>query len=347
MVKYILTSLRFESIIALTLKCHNSKKNTEMSYIEKHIRSGTTYLSFVKKHSFMGKGLVIKEHIGKAVSTISAEKYLLNNISKVTDLEFAFRAEQLKPYISRISYDLELPLRVEKKSLLINNLLEARKLAELIRYDFIKEFAFNSNNIEGSRIPREKVAEIIETGNTKYNNLNEVKEVENTIKAMDYIYSGFKFNLASIKRLYYILTKELKMENNSLYPRGFKAISNIVGNSPTTPPEHVEQELKSLVSWYKNGKNRIHPLLLAFDFHKNYEFIHPFLDGNGRTGRLIMNKIFIQGGYFPVIVFAQNKRSYFNTLAKARTGQSKKYYQFMLTQMDKSYDLILKQIQSY
>ncbi len=120
-----------------------------------------------------------------------------------------------------------------------------------------------------------------------------------------------------------------------------------MGNSPTTPPEKVEEEIKELINWYKKNKGKLHPLLLSFEFHRRYEFIHPFLDGNGRTGRLIMNKILISNGYPPLIVYKENKHAYFNALEKSKEGRLKNYYQFMLEQEDKSYDYLLKVLDNY
>lgn len=312
-----------------------------MSYLETKSRIAGDYVSFVKKISFMGDNFLIKKHIGKKLPTISKEKYMLDNIECLTETEFSFRKKFICDIMEQISYGGDLPLNIEKKAIKINNLLEAKACYEIIYSEFAKEFIFNSNNIEGSKIPREKVIEIINRGDTKYKNRNEVKEVLNSVRALDYIRNGFKFNLTSVKRLYYILTDGLTMENGEAYPRGFKKIPNVVGNSPTTAPECVESELKNLLEWYKNSAGKVHPLVLAFDFHKKYESIHPFVDGNGRTGRLIMNKILISGGYFPIIVFNENKFSYFNSIRKARQGQSKKYYKFMLSQAARTYDLFL------
>ena len=213
--------------------------------------------------------------------------------------------------------------------------------------NFSKEFIFNSNNIEGSKIPSDRVREIVDTGDTKYKNRNEVIEVQNSIIAFDYLKNSFNFNITSVKRLYHILTNGLFIDGNTLYPKGFKKEPNIVGDSQTTPPEKVVEELNNLMNWYKQNKNKIHPLVLAFEFHKKYEFIHPFLDGNGRTGRMIMNKILISNGYSPIIIYKDNKSAYFNVLAKSRFGRAKSYYQFMLEQTNKSYDYLLEVINKY
>ena len=318
-----------------------------MSYIERKNLGEKTYFYFVKKVSFMGALLVIKKHIGTNPLMINKEKYLLDNIEKLSGEEFQFRNKFLDKVRSELSYNENLPEKIELKAIKIDNLIEGKKCQQAINTEFAKEFIFNSNNIEGSKIPPERVREIIDTGDTRYSNRNEVKEVKNSILAFEYIQKSFKFNLASIKRLYHVLTKGLFMEGNIPYPRSFKKEEIIVGNSQTTSPEDVEKELTALVNWYRINKRKMHPLILAFEFHRRYEFIHPFRDGNGRTGRLIMNKILMSAGYLPVIVYKDNKSAYFNALEKTKDGKLKSYYQFMLEQTNRTYDYLLDTIDKY
>lgn len=318
-----------------------------MAYFEKKKINGRIYVYFVKKVPFMRELLVIKKHIGIEPLTLNKEKYILDNIESLNQEEFIFKAKFLENIEKMLSHSPTLSNKVEFKSIKINNYLEGKKCEKLLDNEFATEFIFNSNNIEGSKIPPDKVREIIETGNTQYKDKNEVKEVKNSILAYEYLERDFKFNISSIKRLYYILTKDLRMENKIFYPKGFKKISNIVGNSSTTPPEKVEKELKFLLDWYFRNKGILHPFILAFEFHRRYEFIHPFLDGNGRTGRLIMNKILMNNKYSPIIVYKDNKLSYFNSIEKSKEGKIKNYYQFMLEQTDKTYDYLLKVIGKY
>ena len=91
-----------------------------------------------------------------------------------------------------------------------------------------------------------------------------------------------------------------------------------------------------------------YPFKLAFDFHLRYENIHPFLDGNGRTGRLIMNKILMDHGYFPIIIYTKNAQAYFNAISRGLERQTKKnYYQFMLEQSKKTYNDFYVKIKNY
>ena len=317
-----------------------------MSHIEIKRVKNEEYASFVKKISIMGKSYRISEYIGKNVRTLNKKDYLRRNLDRLSKKEYDLR----KPILEEldITYSDSLLHDVELLSIKIDNLLEAKENKEAIMIDFAKEFIFNSNNIEGSRIPAEEVKKIIETGNSKYQNANEVREVYNSIDAMEYIQNGFKFNIPSIKRLYYILTKKLLMQNGQPYPKGFKTERNVVNNMETTPPELVIPQLSELIEYYKNNKKKEHPLKLALYFHLKYEEIHPFLDGNGRTGRMIMNKILMSNGYFPIIIYSSNSTAYFNSINKGLMGRNKKtYYHFMLEQAKKTYGQFYSIIQDY
>ena len=313
-----------------------------MSYIEKRKKENKEYYYFTKRFLVLGEQKAIKYGTGK---NIPKEKFIIDNLDKISKEELQLKSKALNKLKTAVPYNEKLAERIELKAIQIHNLLEAKNCAKIIYTEFAKEFIFNSNKIEGSKIPPESVREIIDKGNTYYKDKNEVREVENSLHAFEYLQTGFKFNIASIKRLYHILTKNLTMENNVPYPKGFKKVHNIVGNTLTTPPEKVEKDLQALLQWLKEYKNRTHPLLFAFEFHARYEQIHPFLDGNGRTGRLLMNKIIMSNGYFPIIIYKSNKKGYFNALAKIENKN--KYYQFMLTQTEKTYDYILKIVQKY
>ena len=306
-----------------------------MSHLEIKKVNGVEYASFVKKFSLKGLNFRIHEHIGKNISTLDKREYLRNNLDALSTKEFEMR----KPLLEGLdmAHSRNLLFEIELLSIKINNLIEIKDNKEAVLIEFAKEFIFNSNNIEGSKIPAYEVKKIIETGISKHNIANEVREVYNSIDAMDYIQKGFKFNVASVKRLYYLLTAGLVMQNGEPYPRGFKKVSNVVNDMETVPPEMVEPRLRELLEHYKNNKFKSHPLELALDFHLEYENIHPFFDGNGRTGRLVMNKILMAHGYFPVIIYSKNSRAYFNSIAKGLSDNNKSYYQFMLEQTKKTY----------
>lgn len=203
--------------------------------------------------------------------------------------------------------------------------------------NFYKEFIFQSNQTEWSRIPREEVEKILSKKKSIYSNYNEIIEVKNSYESWEYLLNDFSFTLNHIKRLYHILTKNLLQENGSPYPKGFKKVVNVIGNNPTSAPEQVTNDLQQLIQWYQSNKNILFPVQLAFEFHLRYEQIHPFLNGNWRTGRLIMNKILINNSFSPMLIYAENREKYFNAITSAyQTQRRKKYYSFMTQQYIKT-----------
>jgi Fic family protein len=75
--------------------------------------------------------------------------------------------------------------------------------------------------------------------------------------------------------------------------------------------------MRSLLLWYKENKKVLFPLHLAFEFHYRFERIHPFADGNGRIGRLLMNKILYDNKFIPLTIFSDNRRAYFRAFEKS------------------------------
>jgi Fic family protein len=306
-----------------------------MSYIIKMQKNGENYNYFVKKFSFMGKNYLINQYIGKK-PFVSKDKYLLDNLDQITKNEFELKS---KHFPQDLVYNSELINKVEYLAIRLNNLIESKKQKELVEVNLLKEFVFNSNNIEGSKLPRAEIEKIFDDKKLDYNNKNEILEVKNSINAYKYLNNDFSFSIRGIKKLYKILTHGLVMETGDFYPSGFRKDKIIVGNETTLNPDKIESEIDNLLDWYKSNK-KMYPLKLAFDFHLRYEMIHPFRDGNGRTGRLLMNKILAKNNYPLMVIFKDNKQAYFNSIKQGREGKSKKYYQFMLEQQLKSYELV-------
>ncbi|MDD3160043.1 MAG: Fic family protein [Candidatus ainarchaeum sp.] len=306
-----------------------------MVSIIKKENNGEKYNYFVKKFSFLGKSYQISKYIGKK-PFVSKEEYLIENLENLTKCEFDLK----KPFFPKdLIYFNKLIDKIEYDSIKLNNLIEGKQKQIFIESKLLEEFVFNSNNIEGSKLPKSELEKIFENKKIDHLNKNEILEAKNSIKAYDYLKNDFSFNIRSIKKLYQILTNGLVMETGDKYPTGFRKVPLVVGNESTMDPEKISDELKSLLTWYKLNKNS-YPLKLAFDFHLYYESIHPFRDGNGRTGRLIMNKILLKNNYPLMIVFKDNKQAYFNSIKQAREGKTINYYQFMLLQQKKSYDFI-------
>lgn len=242
--------------------------------------------------------------------------------------------------LKEITYDEKIINEIYKNNNLVYHFKEFNKdVDQIIEKEFPIKFIFNSNSIEGSRIPEEDVEKILKGKTTTYKNQNEVQEVKNSQKSWEFMKKGFKFNTKSIKELHKILTHNLKNNYGDPYVQGFKQVDIVVGPEAmrTASPKDVKPQLKKLLEWYKENKNKEFIPKIAFDFYYKYELIHPFEDGNGRTGRLIINKILFDNGYEPLIVFESNKESHHRAFVKAQNGHMKTFYDFMFKQYNKTF----------
>ena len=190
------------------------------------------------------------------------------------------------------------------------------------------DFAYNSNKIEGSRLTSEQTEAIFDTSSfiSKSDGLiklDDLIETRNHFKLFDYL-------LDNVDKL---LTKDMIIEMNKILKRntsdeenprynvgGFKVVPNIIGVVDvinTTAPEDVEEEIEELLDEY-NSKTNI-TLEDIVDFHVRFEKIHPFGDGNGRVGRIIMFKECLKNGIIPYIILDKDKLFYYRGLKEYKS----------------------------
>ena len=181
------------------------------------------------------------------------------------------------------------------------------------------DLTYNSNHIEGSRLTHDQTRYIFETNTIGVTdnavNVDDIIETTNHFKAIDYIIdeTAGKLTESLIKHLHLILKSGTSDERKDWFRVGdYKKIPNEVGDSDTTLPENVHNEMKSLLKEYNAMKSPSFEDIL--DFHQRFEAIHPFQDGNGRVGRLIMFRECLRLGYVPFIITDDLKMFYYRGL---------------------------------
>ena len=176
---------------------------------------------------------------------------------------------------------------------------------------------YNSNHIEGSRLTEDQTRYIFETktlGNLPSNvTLDDVVETNNHFKCIDYIIQNATMELSEV----FITTLQFMLKEGTnfatTYGAGrYKTIPNTVGGIETTSPENVAQEMKKLLKWYNCLKKVTFEDIV--EFHYRFECIHPFQDGNGRVGRLIMFKECLKNNIVPFYIDDKYKFEYYNGL---------------------------------
>ncbi|MEK7597050.1 MAG: Fic family protein [Patescibacteria group bacterium] len=207
------------------------------------------------------------------------------------------------------------------------------------------ELTYSSNAIEGNTLTRQETAQIVEKGITvKGKSIIEHLEAINHAKAYQYIKES---NLQSIKKIdkrtildiHAIILGDINTIDAGIY-RNIPV--RIAGSTVTLPnPFKVPDLMEELINWLHQTKNNI--VKIAVDAHFKLVTIHPFIDGNGRTARLLMNLILITAGYPPVIINKEDRKKYIDSIEKGQLSNDlADYYFFMFGSVNNSLDIYLK-----
>ena len=185
------------------------------------------------------------------------------------------------------------------------------------------DFAYNSNHIEGSRLTHEQTRYIFETNTIGLSankseeiiRINDIIETVNHFKCFDYIIdtNNIPLSVQYLKELHHML--KINVQDEDAVIGDFKREPNCVGDIDTSAPETVETEISAMLSEY----NRELSLYDVAAFHTRYEKIHPFYDGNGRTGRLLMFKQCLENEIMPFYIDDYNKIFYYKGLKEWQT----------------------------
>jgi Fic family protein len=187
------------------------------------------------------------------------------------------------------------------------------------------DMAFNSNHIEGSRLTHDQTRYIYETntigvgvsGSEEAVNVNDVIETVNHFRCFDFILDtlGKPLTEQYIKQLHMLL-KSGVVDKNAVIGE-FKTCANEVGAMETAAPEKVPELLGELLSQTDENNMTLYDIAA---FHSAFEMIHPFYDGNGRVGRLIILKQCLENDIVPIIIEDRDKMFYYMGLKQMQTG---------------------------
>ncbi|MEK9159627.1 MAG: Fic family protein [Patescibacteria group bacterium] len=199
---------------------------------------------------------------------------------------------------------------------------------------FMIDFIYNSNKIEGSKMPKKEVEKIVSAGSIKKN-----AEVENSLKAISFSPQVLKkLSINKIIELHKILLSHEPSKH------GIREVAIVVGNSDTAQATEIIAKLSELLDWYNSVEGKLYPPELAFRFYYRFERIHPFVDGNGRIGRILMNSILKSHRYHPIILWNSQREKHMNVFEKAMEGHIEKYLDFMTEQMVRTYQAYIKKL---
>ena len=182
------------------------------------------------------------------------------------------------------------------------------------------DLTYNSNHIEGSRLSHEQTRYIFETNTIGVTqeavNVNDIVETVNHFRCIDLIieHATDELSIDFIKELHKVFKTGTSDSRKDWFAVGdYKRLPNEVGGEETCPPEQVAERMEEMLANYQNSKRQFEDIL---DLHVRFERIHPFQDGNGRVGRLIMFKECLCSGIVPFIITDELKMFYYRGLSE-------------------------------
>lgn len=224
-----------------------------------------------------------------------------------------------------IPEDASLPEKGNKKrfsdNALLNHLKEqkAMKLKGGIYHRTQIDLTYNSNRIEGSKLTHDETRHIFDTNTIGASresvNVDDIIETTSHFRCIDLIIDKAKYKLSEslIKELHFLLKSGTSDSRKDWFNVGeYKKLPNEVGGNETCHPKEVATKMKALLTHYHSIENKTFEDII--DFHYQFEIIHPFQDGNGRVGRLIMFKECLANNIVPFIIDEDLKLFYYKGL---------------------------------
>ena len=202
------------------------------------------------------------------------------------------------------------------------------------------EYTYESNRIEGNTLTLQETQMVIEKGLTiSGKSLNEHLEAINHKEAIDFIKDIVKneseLTESSLKQIHAIVLKSIDKANAGVY----RTVPVMISGSTFLPPQPylLNKLMEEYFHFYQENKTVLHPVVLAAEMHERLVTIHPFIDGNGRTSRLVMNLILLQQGY-PIANIKgdyESRLKYYAALEKAQVHKERSEFILLIAEVVK------------
>ncbi len=216
-----------------------------------------------------------------------------------------------------------------------------------IRENLFLEWTYNSNAIEGNTLTLSETKVVLEGITVGGKTFREHLEVINHRAAILYIEDIVSkkeaFSQWQIKNIHQLILKGIDDANAGVYRKE----NVLIAGAQHLPPEWllVQSEMESLVKWYEGEARVLHPITRASLVHVLFVKIHPFIDGNGRTARLLLNLELMKNGYPPIVIKKEHRFQYYDALDKAHTTNDyEDFIKIVAIEVEQMLDLYTKLI---
>ncbi len=216
-------------------------------------------------------------------------------------------------------------------------------LLKQLREDLIIKWTYNSNAIEGSTFTLAETKVLLEDGitvggKTMKEHFEIIGHAEAIYYVEDIVKNNIKLSEQEIKNIHSLVTKGIENIN----PGQYRTVPVFISGAEHIPPQPymINPEMEKLMLWYKNS-NDLHPIEKSSILHGEFVKIHPFLDGNGRTARLLLNFELMKNHYLPIIIEKNERNIYYETLEKGSlTKDWTEFIKFVKEKCEKRIDFL-------
>ena len=220
-------------------------------------------------------------------------------------------------------------------------------MRQKLREQFALEWTYNSNAIEGNTLTLQETEIVLKHGLTiGGKTVHEHLEAINHQQGIDYIEEVIQkkrdLNGALIRQVHYLILKGIDDANAGIYRRQAVRIMGAF----LIPPQAVKvpSKMEELVSWYYEQRYELSVPELAAGLHYRFVCIHPFIDGNGRVARLLMNLVLMAQGYPPAVILSVDRQTYYRVLNEANRGRERPFADFVGRAIERSLIIYLNSV---
>src|SRR3989338_1264040 len=319
-------------------------------YIETKTISGKKYL-YLKESHREGKRVATRTvaYLGKSpLPKIVVQKRIAAFMLKETS-----KKEKIPPKeITALLLDAE---QVKKlKSLQQDFAYRLKKIDKALKEDMFRDFKtnyiYNTNAIEGNTLTLEETNMVVNDKKTPAGkDLREIYDHLNAKETFDYLLKNKpEINLKSIIDIHARLLKNIDARVGAFRRHDVRIVG---ADFKPTEAQYVYTDMNLLLKWYKKFEKKLHPLIVAAIFHEKFERIHPFYDGNGRTGRMLLNLMLLKSSFPPLVVSNAARKEYYLALSEGHKAgltaiepqHYKRMIQFCYLQLCETYEKIFSQ----
>lgn len=276
--------------------------------------------------------LWLKERI---LYEVREEEDLALQAMMLAEEELAYRSRPKKLSVPKAIKSMLVDIDKRKKKLDTIRKFDSYRIAQALEL----EYTFESNRIEGNTLTLKETDLVVNEGLTiSGKSMREHLEAINHKEAIEYVKylvdKNTEINEREVLSIHNLILRGIDQANAGRY----RNVQVMIKGSTYTPPAPflVGKQMEDYYHWYQSAKRQMHPVMLAAEMHERLVTIHPFVDGNGRTSRLVMNLLLLKHGYVIANIKgdAKSRMNYYNALEKAQTSGDKSDFIELIAQYE-------------